>query len=57
MNNRYPLSDKEKILDKTMQLNMAFKKMGRNIDINSIDHEKKELFEQFEGLISTHCNI
>jgi len=47
MNNRYPLSDKEKMLDKTMQLNMAFKKMGRNIDINSIDHEKKELFEQF----------
>ena len=47
MNNRYPLSDKEKMLDKTMQLNMAFKKMGRNIDINSIDNEKKELFEQF----------
>lgn len=35
---------------------MAFKKMGRNIDMNLIDHEKKELFQQFEALISRNIN-
>ena len=50
--NRYQPPEKDKPQDKNYQLLMAFKKLKLNIDLNSIDHEKKELFEQFQGYIS-----
>lgn len=55
MNLKFPLSEREKHLEKGYpELTAAFKKMGRgSADLAAIDHEKKELFESFEGTIST----
>lgn len=52
--------DREKEKDKEQEpgypeLAAAFRKLGR--DLNSIDHEKKELFESFEGTISNFSLI
>jgi hypothetical protein len=54
MNSKFPALDKEKQQEKKYpELILAFKKIGRiSMDLSSIDHEKKELFEQFEGTIS-----
>ena len=59
MNIKFPLADREKQQEKGYpELLAAFKKIGRgNSDLSSIDHEKKELFESFEGTISNSIYI